>query len=117
MGEGAVMTTMLVDPHAMSMARDNLAQRIARVLDRLEDEGRDPNRLEGDLLLDALSHLAALQLPTVKELVATIEQACLAAAQNLFSVRPPYDPVTAKSLRLALQHILARTNAANIVRL
>jgi hypothetical protein len=88
------MTTMMTDPHAVSTARSNLAQRITRLLDRVEEEGRSPNRIERELLLNALSHLAALQLPTVEELMTKVEPACLVAPQELMSVGPPYDPVT-----------------------
>jgi hypothetical protein len=107
-GLGDAMT-MMNTPHAVSTARHTLGQRIARFLDRLEHDNRDPNPLEGALLLDALSHLATLQLPSGEELMTKAEQAGSANPQDMASVRRPYDPVTSKNLRSALSHILDRT--------
>ena len=64
-----------------------------------------------DLLLNALSHLAALQLPSGEELMTRVERAGSAKPQDLTSIRPPYDPVTSKNLRSALCHILDRNGS------
>jgi hypothetical protein len=106
--------TMMIDPQAVIAARQSLAQRIARFLDWLEGEGRNPNRLEGELLLDALSHLAAFQLPRAEDLMTKAERAGAASAQELARVKPPFDPVTTRGLRTALTHILEHPGQGRI---
>lgn len=94
---------------ARGLEQQGLARRINRFLDRLEAEGRNPNRLEGDLLLNALSHLAALQLRVVEEAMNRAEQAETAAPEVIASIRPSLDPLTTSSLRSALERVLDRS--------
>jgi hypothetical protein len=99
---------MTLSPREIGTARRNLAGRIARFIDRLERERRDPNRLEGDYVLSALGHLAVDQGQKGEEAMMHAERAELATPQDIARVRVAYEPVTTKHLRAQLASILKR---------
>jgi inorganic triphosphatase YgiF len=88
-----------------------LARRIDHFLIGLSRKGRDPNRLEGHYLLDALSHLHVNQYRLGEEAMRKAEQAFGATPQQLSSVKAAYDPMTAAHLRRQLDDIMARVSA------
>jgi hypothetical protein len=97
---------MSMNPRAIATARRNLAQRIARFIDAVEKEGREPNRVEGDYALSALGHLAVDQWPDGELAMLKAERAATATPQEIAMVRAAYDPVTVKHLRSELAKVM-----------
>jgi hypothetical protein len=91
-------------------ARRNLAHRITRLLETIEIQAREPNRLEGDFVLSALRHLAVDQWPMGEEAMMRAERAATASPQEIANVRAAYAPVSTKHLRSELEKILRNTN-------
>jgi hypothetical protein len=82
-----------------------LARRIQRFLDELNRQGREPNRLEGHHLLDALAHLSGGECQLGEEAMERAEQASRPDEGQLRPVRPSFDPVTVARLREHLNSI------------
>ena len=96
---------MSMNPRAMATARRNLAQRIARCLDAIARESRDPNAVEVSFILSALGHLAVDLWPNGEQAMMKAERAVTATPQEIATARASYEPVTIEHLRSELEKI------------
>jgi hypothetical protein len=103
---------MSMNPAAIATARRNLAHRITRLLDKIEGENREPNRIEGDCVSSALTHLAVEQWPHGEQAMLRAERAEKARPKELANVRAAHEPFTIKHLRGVLAQIMITQSKA-----
>jgi hypothetical protein len=100
---------MSMSPTATATARRNLSQRIARLTDAIEKQGRQPNRIEGERMRDALGNLAVDQFPGGEEAMLRAERACNASPHELGRVHAGDESATVQHIRQQLRRIIVST--------
>jgi hypothetical protein len=104
------LSVMTMSRQAVQTARRNLGQRIERLLNGIEKAGRNPNRIEIDLLTVALGHLEMDEWPDGEQAVSRAERSGNPTSAQLAEVKVRSEPVTALHLRQRLEQIrLGRT--------
>ena len=82
-----------------------LKQGINRLLTRLGEQGRDPNRLELRFVLDALSHLESGDWASGERAIIFAEASAAATPGQIMAVPVPVDSLNLLQLRQRLDRI------------